>query len=72
MQPIRDHFARWQELAESDGLDRAHATVIRLAVEGAWFADFMGLAPPTAALRAEVLERILRLTREGDGAESSS
>jgi AcrR family transcriptional regulator len=72
LQPIRDHFARWQELAESDGLDPAHATVIRLAVEGAWFADFLGLAPPAAALRAEVLERILELTQEPDGSESDA
>ena len=56
LRPLRENFARWQEFAESDGLEPAPATVIRLAVEGLWFADLFGFAPPTGELRDQILE----------------
>ncbi len=58
---IRDGFAHWQRLAEDDGLDPALGTLLRLAVEGLWFADLFGLAPPQGVLRREVLDTILDL-----------
>lgn len=67
LNPLRDNFARWQELAESDRLDPALATVIRLAVEGLWFADLLGFAPPTPPLRTQVLERILEMIGRSNG-----
>ncbi len=56
LRPLRENFARWQELAESDGLEPALATVIRLAVEGLWFADLFGFAPPAGAMRDQILD----------------
>ena len=67
LDPLRENFKRWQQLAESDGLDPALATMIRLAVEGLWFADLFGFASPTGTLRARVLDRILELIEESDG-----
>jgi hypothetical protein len=62
--PMRDAFARWQTLAEADGLTPAQATLVRLAADGLWFADLLRVAPPGDRLRAEVLEMLLQLTRE--------
>ena len=62
--PMRDSFARWQTLAEADGLTPAQATLVRLAADGLWFADLLRVAPPGDRLRAEVLEMLMQLTRE--------
>lgn len=65
--PLRDNFARWQQLAEADGLDPAVATLIRLAVEGLWFADLFDFASPREPLRSQVLEALLEIIRESAG-----
>ena len=61
LEPLRRNFKRWQKLAEGDGVDPALGTVIRLAVEGLWFADLFGFAAPSGAKRAKVLDVILGL-----------
>jgi AcrR family transcriptional regulator len=72
LKPLRENFGRWQELAESDGLDPALATVVRLAVEGLWFADLFGFAAPAEPLRTQVLNRILDLAGEAVGTGTNS
>lgn len=62
--PFRGAFKRWQQLAESDGLDPALATLIRLAADGLWFADLLDVAPPTGLLRTRVLDTLLQLTHK--------
>jgi hypothetical protein len=42
--------------------DPARATLARLAADGLWLADLLGLAPPTGDLREQVIERMLDLT----------
>ena len=59
--PLQEQYARWQEQAESDGVDPALATVIRLALDGLWMADLFGLAPPEGALRDQVFAALERL-----------
>lgn len=53
--PLQEHFALWQEQAVQDGIDPALATIIRLAVDGLWFADLFQLGSPQGELRKEVL-----------------
>ncbi len=53
--PLQQHFALWQEQAVRDGLPPALATLLRLAIDGLWFADLFQLAPPEGELREEVL-----------------
>lgn len=57
--PLQQHFALWQEQAVHDGLSPALATILRLAIDGLWFADLFQLAPPEGELRNEVL-RVLQ------------
>jgi AcrR family transcriptional regulator len=59
---VRVHFARWQAQAEADGLPPALATLLRLAVDGAWFADLLEFAPAKGDLRAQLVEQLVRLT----------
>jgi AcrR family transcriptional regulator len=54
--PLQQHFALWQEQAVHDGLSPALATILRLAIDGLWFADLFQLAPPEGELRKEVLQ----------------
>jgi AcrR family transcriptional regulator len=62
--PLQDQYARWQVQAETDGVDPALATVIRLALDGLWMADLFGLAAPQGALRDQVMATLERMTQD--------
>lgn len=67
LDPLRVQYAAWQEQAEHDGIPPARATLIRLALDGLWFADLLGFAPPTGSLREQVITELLALTqKKGD------
>ena len=63
LEPVRAHFAAWQRRAEADGVDPARATVVRMAVDGLWFADMFGLAPPGGPQRERLIAALIALTR---------
>lgn len=67
LEPARRHFALWQRRLEDDALSPAVATVLRLAIDGLWFADLFGLAPPAGQLRVEVIQTLLGMA--GGGSE---
>jgi|AntRauTorcE11898_2_1112593.scaffolds.fasta_scaffold12005_3 AcrR family transcriptional regulator len=58
--PAQDHFRRWQQRLEADGVDPVDALLVRLAADGLWFADAYGLAPPTGARRRALLARLVQ------------
>jgi AcrR family transcriptional regulator len=58
---VRDQYAIWQDRVEREGRDPVDATVARLAADGLWLAELLGMAPPTGALREQVLERLTEL-----------
>lgn len=64
LEPLQRHYATWQARAEQDGLSAARATVIRLALDGLWFAEVFGLAPPNPRLREQVEAFLLALIQE--------
>ncbi len=63
LKPIRESYRTWQERVEHDGLPPALATILRLAVDGLWFADFLGFASPQGKLREEVIQTLLKMAR---------
>ncbi|SFE24074.1 DNA-binding transcriptional regulator, AcrR family [Lentibacillus persicus] len=63
LQPIQDHYQNWQGKIEEDGLDPVLATIVRLTIDGLWFCDLFGLAPPEGELRKDLLERLFQLTQ---------
>jgi AcrR family transcriptional regulator len=58
---VRDRHAAWQDRIATEGGDPVDATVARLAADGLWLADLLGIAPPGGELRARVLARLLEL-----------
>jgi AcrR family transcriptional regulator len=58
---VREQYAIWQDRVQREGRDPVDATVARLAADGLWLAELLGMAPPTGALRAQVLERLTEL-----------
>ncbi|HWI75390.1 MAG TPA: TetR/AcrR family transcriptional regulator [Baekduia sp.] len=60
---VRARYEGWQERVEADGIDPVDATIVRLAADGLWFTELLGLGPPRGELRERVLERLRALTR---------
>jgi AcrR family transcriptional regulator len=63
---VRARYEGWQERVEADGIDPVDATIVRLAADGLWFSELLGLGPPRGALREQVLERLRSLARAPD------
>lgn len=64
---FRDSYERWQAKLETDQINPAIATIIRLAIDGLWFAKMFDLAPPTEVLQIDVLTKLTKLTRGTEG-----
>ncbi len=58
---VRERYATWQDRVATEGGDPVDATVARLAADGLWLADLLGMAPPEGELRRQVLARLLDL-----------
>lgn len=58
---LRERAEASQQQAENDGIDPALATTIRLAVDGMILTEILGLAPPSGALREQVIARLLAM-----------
>jgi AcrR family transcriptional regulator len=59
---IRARWQAWQDRLAEDAADPATATVVRLAADGLWLADLLGLAPPRGPLRQAVVGRLIELS----------
>ena len=63
---VRKQYGIWQDRVEREGRDPVDATVARLAADGLWLAELLGMGPPTGELREQVLERLLDLAEPLD------
>ncbi|MGE3537172.1 MAG: TetR/AcrR family transcriptional regulator [Candidatus Tectimicrobiota bacterium] len=71
LEPLRKRFHTWQQAIEADGINPTLATIIRLAVDGLWLADVLGIWSLSETLRQQVLQELLRLARApGPGEEA--
>ncbi len=61
LDPLRTAFAGWQQRIETDGIDAARATVIRLAADGLWLCELLGFADLGPQLRDQVRAELERL-----------
>jgi AcrR family transcriptional regulator len=66
LRTVRERYAIWQDRVEREGGDPVDATVARLAADGLWLAELLGMAPPRGRLREQVLARLLELADQGD------
>ena len=63
IEPFRTASHQWQHRAENDGIDPVTATIIRLAVDGLYFAEMFDLGAPNTELRERMLQRLLEMTQ---------
>ncbi len=64
LEAVRGRYAAWQERLAEQAADPVDATVARLAADGLWLNDLLGLAPPAGKLREQVMARMLALATE--------
>ncbi len=60
---VRERFARWHARLESDGIDPAVATVVRLAADGLWLSALLGLPGLDPERGRRALGALRELTR---------
>jgi AcrR family transcriptional regulator len=61
--PFQDALSKWASRIASDGADPVAAQVIRLAVDGLWFQEAMGLHPLTEPQRSQFVARLIAWSR---------
>jgi AcrR family transcriptional regulator len=66
LEPVRRQGKRHQAAIENDGLDPVQATIIRMAVDGLWFTESLGLMRYDRKLKTAVLDRLQSWTKTGD------
>jgi AcrR family transcriptional regulator len=67
---VREHFARWHQRLDADGIDPERATLVRLASDGLWLTALLGLEGLDAARGAATVRTLRALTtpaKEADG-----
>ena len=64
LERVRERYAAWQSQLEEEAGDPVAATVARLAADGLWLNDLLGLAPPAGELRERVMGRMLELATD--------
>jgi AcrR family transcriptional regulator len=64
LEPWREYCAGWARDDREEGVDPVAAAIARLAADGLWFADVLGLEAVDPKLRREILRRLEAMTRE--------
>jgi AcrR family transcriptional regulator len=63
LEAVRAQGQRHQKAIESDALDPVLATIIRMAIDGLWFAESFSLMRYDEAMKAAVVDRLTKWTR---------
>jgi len=61
LQAARERYARWMERLLAGPVDRGDAWLVRLAADGLWYSDLLGIAAPQGEDRRRLMERLLAL-----------
>ena len=64
MNPLRERFERMQREISERAPTAEFGTLVRLAMDGLWFAELYQFAPPSAELREKLLQLLLENTQE--------
>jgi AcrR family transcriptional regulator len=62
LEPIRQRITEWQARLESDGIDPATATIVRLAIDGLCLTRLLRLPVPQDALCEQVMKKLVAMT----------
>ena len=63
---VRKQYGIWQDRVQRETRDPVDATVARLAADGLWLAELLGMGAPSGELRERVLGRLLDLAEPMD------
>jgi AcrR family transcriptional regulator len=63
LENVRQHFVRWHAKLESDGIDPATATLVRLAADGLWLSALLGLQQIDTEASTNVFRELREMTR---------
>ncbi|MEC0235721.1 TetR/AcrR family transcriptional regulator [Paenibacillus kribbensis] len=63
---LQDEYANIQNKIENDELDPVRSTIVRLAMDGLWFAEMFGLAPPNGEMRQKMMEELKTYIKENE------
>lgn len=66
LEPFRKRILEWQSRLESDGIDPAVASIVRLAIDGLCLGALLGIPVPEGELRKKVLARLDAMSRTTD------
>jgi AcrR family transcriptional regulator len=61
LEPLRAHYAQWQDKVTEYAASAEIGTIIRLAIDGLWVSDLLDFAPPASATRKKMLTALLQL-----------
>ncbi len=61
--PLQQVTEDWQQQMEASGLSPERATLIRLALDGLYFANLFRFNPPNESLRTKMIEELLKLAK---------
>ncbi|MEX0989121.1 MAG: TetR/AcrR family transcriptional regulator [Actinomycetota bacterium] len=64
LEPWREVCAGWMDTDHSEGVDIVSSTIARLATDGLWLADVLGVEPVDTKVRAKMLQRLEAMTEE--------
>lgn len=65
LEVVRDRYAAWMERMLADAADPDDAWLVRLAADGLWYSDLLGVAAPTGDDRRRLIERLVALAEGG-------
>ncbi len=63
----RERYAEWMDRILADAADPVDAWLVRLAADGLWYSDLLGIAAPRGDDRRRLIERLLALADGGPG-----
>ena len=67
LEVARERYAEWMDRILGDVRDPADAWLLRLAADGLWYSDLLGIAAPRGDDRRRLIERLLALADGGSG-----
>ena len=64
LEPARRHFHNTQKALLRDGLDEHVIHIVRLAADGLWMSDMLGMPGPAPAARRGMIAQLYEMTRK--------
>jgi AcrR family transcriptional regulator len=65
LEVARERYAEWMDRILADVRDPADAWLLRLAADGLWYSDLLGIAAPQGADRRRLIDRLVALAQGG-------